>query len=118
MSEQSTIPLDWLTRPWTRVHLDFAGPFLGFMYLVLVDATSKWLEVHPMQTITASKTIEVLRSIFATHGLPRKVVTDNGPTFTSNEFGEFMSKNGIRHITRPQIDLQKEVSNHLNKLFE
>ena len=69
------------------------------MYLVLVDATLKWLEVHLMQTITASKTIEVLWSIFATHGLPSKVVTDKRPTFTSNEFGELMSKNGIHHIT-------------------
>ncbi len=70
------------------------------MYLVLIDATTKWLEVHPMQAITASKTIEILSSIFATHGLPRKVhvVSDNGPTFTSSEFGEFMSKNGIHHI--------------------
>ncbi len=43
-------------------------------------------------------TIEKLRIIFATHGLPRKIVTDNGPSFTSNQF---MSKNGILHITAP-----------------
>lgn len=30
---------------WSRVRLDFAGPFLGHMFLVLVDSTSKWLEV-------------------------------------------------------------------------
>ena len=31
------------------------------------------------------------------HCLPEEVVSDNGPQFTSNEFGEFMSKNGIKH---------------------
>lgn len=52
-----------------------------------------------MSTITATKTIEQLRVIFATHGLPRKVVTDNGPTFTSEQFRNFMSLNGITHVT-------------------
>lgn len=51
-----------------------------------------------MQSITSAKTIEKLRIIFANHGLPHKVVTDNGPSFTSAEFGEFMTKNGIVHI--------------------
>ena len=91
-------PWDWPAQPWTRVHVDFAGPFQGHMFLVLVDATTKWLEVIPMQAITASKTIDILRSIFATHGLPRKLVSDNGPTFRSAEFSKFMSKNGIHHI--------------------
>ena len=37
--------------------------------------------------------------VFATHSLPRKVVTDNGPSFTSEEFRAFMSDNGITHVT-------------------
>ena len=91
-------PWEWPSHPWQRLHLDFAGPFLGHMYLVLVDAHSKWMEVHLMQSITASKTIESLRIIFSTHGLPRTIVTDNGPTFTSSEFAKFVSSNSIRHI--------------------
>ena len=35
------------------------------------------------------------------HCLPEEVVSDNGPQFTSNEFGEFMSKNGIKHTLVP-----------------
>ena len=30
-----------------RLHLDFAGPFLGKMYLVLIVAHSKWIEEFP-----------------------------------------------------------------------
>ena len=52
-----------------------------------------------MSSITTSKTIEKLRIIFANHGIPQKLVSDNGPTFTSAEFRTFMARNGIRHIT-------------------
>ena len=92
-------PWEWPEEPWKRVHLDFAGPFLGHMYLIATDAHSKWVEVKIMSKITASHTILELRDIFATLGLPDTVVTDNGPTFTSSEFRLFMSHNGIKRIT-------------------
>ena len=38
-------PWDWPERPWMRLHIDYAGPFLGKMFLVVVDAHWKWLEV-------------------------------------------------------------------------
>ena len=47
--------------------------------------------------ITATATIEVLRSIFSIHGLLHTLVSDNGPTFTSHEFAEFVQHNHIRH---------------------
>ena len=92
-------PWTWPEKPWCRLHLDFAGPYMGHMFLVLVDAHSKWMDVVMMQSITSRQTIEKLRNIFATHSLPKKVVTDNGPSFVSQEFKEFMSQNGILHIT-------------------
>ena len=54
------------------------------MYLVIVDAHSKWLEVHAMSVATSQTT---MGSIFAVHGLPEVLVTDNGSVFTSVEFG-------------------------------
>ena len=51
-----------------------------------------------MHSITSEKTIEKLGIIFATHGLPQKIVTDNGPSFTSKEFEDFMQRNGIKHV--------------------
>ena len=92
-------PWEWPSKPWSRLHLDFAGPFLGHNYLVLVDAHSKWMDVQLMTSTTSAKTIEKLRMIFSTHGLPLKIVTDNGTAFTSNEFRQFMEQNGIKHVT-------------------
>ena len=92
-------PWEWPQRPWIRLHLDYAGPFLGRMFLILVDAHSKWIEVHPVTTATSTITIEHLRMIFATHGLPEMLVTDNGSVFTSSEFKDFTKRNGIRHVT-------------------
>jgi hypothetical protein len=46
-------------RAWSRIHLDFAGPFHGHTFLLLVDAYSKWVEVADtqgsMSTITVLK---------------------------------------------------------------
>ncbi len=55
--------------------------------------------MHIINSITSSKTIERLRIIFANPGLPHKVVTDNGPSFTSEEFKSFISVNRTPHIT-------------------
>ncbi len=35
-------PWEWPQRPWSRVHADYAGPYMGKMFLILVDANSKY----------------------------------------------------------------------------
>ena len=90
-------PWLWPSRPWSRVHVDFAGPLQGKMYFVIVDAHSKWPEVFEMASTTSKKTIDILRYVFAQHGLPDQLVSDNGPQFTSDEFQQFLRLNGIKH---------------------
>ena len=90
---------EWPSQPWSRLHIDLAGPFMGHMYLIIVDSHSKWLDMKIMHSISTSKTVEKLRFVFDTHGLPRTIVCDNGPSFTSDEFKKFIQANGIRHGT-------------------
>ena len=92
-------PWKWPTRPWSRLHIDFAGPFLNQMFLVLIDAYSKWIEVFPMTSTTSEATIHKLRTVFAQFGLPETLVSDNGPNLVSAEFEEFLQRNGITHVT-------------------
>jgi transposase InsO family protein len=91
-------PLEFTTKPWQRIHLDFSSPFQGQMWLIVIDSHSRWPEVIPMRTTTASQTIKELRFIFARFGLPEQILSDNGPQFTSDEFREFTIANGIQHI--------------------
>ena len=91
-------PWIWPTTPWQRIHVDYAGPFQGKMYFVVVDAHSKWPEVFEMNNTSATKTITILRHLFSCYGLPNQLVSDNGPQFVSEEFSEFMKRNGIKHI--------------------
>ena len=90
---------DWPLEPWKRIHIDFAEPFLNKMFLIVIDAHSKWKDVKTMTTITASDTVIELKEIFSTRGLPDQTVSDNDPTFTSLKFKTFCSANGIEHIT-------------------
>ena len=67
-------PWEWPTQPWARIHLDHAGPFHGKLFLVLVDAHSKWMDVQIVNSTSSDATISKLRSIFTVHGLPEQIM--------------------------------------------
>nr|XP_034982155.1 uncharacterized protein K02A2.6-like [Zootoca vivipara] len=95
-------PVHWWEQartPWSRLHIDFAGPHQGKVFLVVVDAYSKWLEVAVVPSMTSAAVIRVLRQLFATHGLPETIVSDNGMAFVSQEFKAFLADNFIRGAT-------------------
>ena len=95
-------PWLWPSKPWSRIHIDFAGPLYGRTYLVVIDAHSKWPEVFSMSSTTTEHTIDALRQLFSHYGLPDQLVSDNGPQFTSREFVMFLKQNGIQHtLTAP-----------------
>ncbi|CAK1590029.1 unnamed protein product [Parnassius mnemosyne] len=87
----------WPDRPWSRLHIDFFGPIAGNTYLVLIDACTKWMEVIKMSSTNAKAVIKALREIWSRFGLPKQLVSDNGPPFTSLEFKQFLENNGIQH---------------------
>ncbi|KAL3122171.1 hypothetical protein niasHT_003159 [Heterodera trifolii] len=86
------------TRPWQRIHADYAGPFFGKEFLIVVDSYSKYPEVFEMTTKSAAATIERLRYLFTRHGIPETLVTDNGTQFAASEFAKFTEANGITHL--------------------
>uniref|UniRef100_A0A914ZA88 RNA-directed DNA polymerase n=1 Tax=Panagrolaimus superbus TaxID=310955 RepID=A0A914ZA88_9BILA len=88
-------------KPGDRIHMDFAGPLLGKMFLVIVDSCSKWMDVHVLNAATSWTTILSVGRYIANNGVPRVVVTDNGCQFTSGEFSIFCQRYGITHVTSP-----------------
>ena len=83
-----------------------------------MDSHSKWLEVDIMASTTTEKTIEVLRAHFARFGLPKQLVTDNGPQFTSKKFVDFLAANGIQHARRPRTGQLKGLYRPLSRPYE
>ena len=84
--------------PWRAVGVDFLGPLpTGENILVVVDYYSRYYETVIMRTASAEKTVESLEVIFARHGLPEVLMSDNGPQFISDKFKIFMQENGINH---------------------
>lgn len=91
----------WPDGPAHRVHLDFAGPVGSHMYIIIIDAYSKWTYVKRVQNITSTKTIKILRDYFSLWGIPITLVTDNGPSLVSEEMEKFLKDNGVIHIRTP-----------------
>ena len=89
---------DFPSKPWQRLHIDYAGPFFGLMWLVWIDAFSKYGGVERVKSADGFNTIRKLTEVFSIFGIPTQIVSDNGTPFTSNEFGEFCNSNGIWHI--------------------
>lgn len=98
-SRAPVIPWSQTNKPWSRLHADFAGPFHGHTFLIVVDSHSKWVEVLDTDgSMSSSTVIHSFRTSFSTHGIPDEVVTDNGPCFRSDEFASFLKENQINHI--------------------
>ncbi|KHN83739.1 Uncharacterized protein K02A2.6, partial [Toxocara canis] len=89
------------TKPWQRIHVDYAGPFTGHKFLVTVDAYSKYPEIFRMASTTLLATTRTLRRLSAHYGLPETLVTDNRTQFSSYDLQQFCTSNRICHIFSP-----------------
>jgi transposase InsO family protein len=80
-----------------RAFIVISWTLAGHMFMIVVDAHTKWPEAIDMGSNTqAGKIVIEFRKLFARFGLPRHVVTDNGRQYTSSEFREFLAHHGIR----------------------
>ena len=84
--------------PWQKIGLDFFE-IAGKHYLIVVDYYSNFIEIDLLTSQTSTRTITLLKKHFARYGIPRVIVSDGGPQFTSQEFNSFMTSWGISHHT-------------------
>ena len=68
------------------------------MWLIAVDAYTKWLDVVKMKVTTAVATCNKLRELFGRYGVPRVLVSDNGPQWVSEEYKSFCASNLIQPV--------------------
>ncbi len=63
--------------------MDYAGPFLGKLFLIITDAHSKWIDAYPVSSATTAATLECLWKSLSVHGIPEMIVSDNAQCFVS-----------------------------------
>ena len=69
------------------------------IYLLAVDYYSRYIEVAHLSQATANEVVNHTKSIFARHGIPETVISDNGPQYTSEHYSEFAKSYQFQHIT-------------------
>ncbi|XP_054706630.1 uncharacterized protein K02A2.6-like [Uloborus diversus] len=92
------IPSTPPTRPWEKVSTDLFE-VRGKHFLLVTDYYSRYPEVCELPCLTSSATIDSIKPIFARHGIPDLVISDNGPQYSSSEFKSFAADYGFKHET-------------------
>ena len=82
--------------PWDMVATDLFQ-WDGADYLLIVDYYSRFIEFCRLPN-TSSSMVHT-KSIFARHGIPKSVRSDNGPQLSAMEYSKFAMEWGFAHIT-------------------
>ena len=91
-------PHDIPVRPCQMVTTDF---FIwnNTNYVLVVDYNSNYFEIAQLASTKSSTVIQHIKSIFARHGVPEIVISENGPQYSSEEFHQFSTPWGFVHKT-------------------
>ena len=86
------------------------------LLLVAIDYFSKWIEAEAFASIKdRDVTRFILKNIVCRFGIPRTIVSDNGPQFNSRVYRDFCQELKIRNLYStpryPQSNDQAEASN-------
>ena len=86
------------SRPFEKIAADIF--FLdGQNFLLVADYYSKMPFVKTLKSMTSKETIDFLESVFAIHGIPKTLISDNAGQFTSFEFDNFKKQWDFQHTT-------------------
>ena len=92
------MPHEVPSRPWEKVATDIFE-FKNKSFLITVDYYSNFWAVDKLPDTKARTVILKLKNHFTRYGCPDKVVSDNGPQFSCNEFATFARTWEFEHCT-------------------
>ena len=82
--------------PWHTVATDLFE-VKNSKYLLLVDHYSRFPILHKLGSTTSKVLVQEMKSVFAELGVPKKIVSNGGPQYTSAEFKDFTKQWQIEH---------------------
>ena len=99
-----TVPTEDI--PGYQVGIDFLGsiPNTHQYAFVVIEAFQKFPEVEILHPTTTQAVIQKFDRVFAMHGIPFKLTTDNGPPFDSAEFELYMKEANIEWNANTNIE--------------
>ena len=69
----------------------------GESILGIIDACSRWAELHIIRSTTSTNIASKLHKTFTIHGFPEEIVTDNAPNLKSVHIAEYCDQYAIKH---------------------
>ena len=93
-NKDPAISRDIPNQTWSMVQTDL---FMldGQSFILVVDMTSRFPVVRILKNEMATSVINALKGIYCNFGLPKRVISDNGPCFKSKGFSDFHANLGI-----------------------
>ena len=94
---QPLTPTPLPALPWQKVASDLFE-WNQSIYLLVVDYYSRYVEIVHVNRPTTAEVVTHLKSLFARHGIPETLISDNGPQYSSREFAQFAEEYEFRHV--------------------
>ena len=82
--------------PWTKVGTDLFHLF-NKTYLLVVDYTTNFFEISQLPDAESQTVVSHTKAIFARYGIPKEIVSDNGPEYSAKAYHNFCKDWDIHH---------------------
>ena len=83
----------------SKIGFSTFSPTLFPLYHHYYFSRYMYIEVQSLTSTTSASIIRSLKSIFARHGIPMTMMSDNGPQYSSQEFSSFAEEYQFEHVT-------------------
>ena len=104
-SSETSIKPEIPDYPWTKCAADLFR-LQGHYYLLIDDYYSKFIAVENSQNPQSETVINKCKKVFSQFGIPKELITDNGPEF---------SKHKVRSFSKTRDILHKTISHHYHQ---
>ncbi|CAF5051127.1 unnamed protein product [Rotaria magnacalcarata] len=113
-----------VNEPWHTIGMHILGPLPTTtrqkrFLLVVVDYFTRWVELFPLKSTTSDDIANILTNeIFSRYGLPKHIVSDNGPQFVSNLFKNLCNMLGIKQNLTANYHPQSNMTERVNRTLK